>query len=609
MSEKTTTPVLTMRNIQASYGATKALNGVDFDLFRGEIHALVGEHRAGKTTLVKLLNGSVVKDAGEILYRGKKIEAFTPQSAMKNGIGMVHQNTCIIPSLNATEYIFTGHLLKTWFRNLNYALMRTKTTEIFQKLQLNADPDVPLRSLPEAERYMIEVARVLSMDPHILILDEISSKLTPTEMEKVYPLIFEFKQKEKSIIYISHNMDEIFRIADRVTILKNGYCQGTEFVKDLDKFKLLKLTYSFVLSREELERENIKLFYFKKYNENIIKNLPVGVVIIDADHKIYLMNFTAKHIFGLNAEYVLNQDIHIIFKKNQIEILDELLAKIESKEEYTWEEISLDENTIIKIRTIPFRDEDYVFLGTIILIEDISRDRFFKDYLVRTEKIASVAELGASVAHEINNPLGIVQNYIELLKIKQLDHDSRKKLSKVEGEINQIADIVRSLLSFSRLTNLPNREINLVEVIEEVVLLIHHKMDKKHIHFINNIGCDTALMIGDENGLKQLFLNLLINSVEAVDEGGYIKIDLHVVSEKNIIDIAISDDGCGIPTEIKEKIFDPFFSTKDGANNTGLGLAICHHIVESHNGIISCRSDLENTTTFHIRFPLFKSVQ
>jgi len=127
MSENTNSPVLTMRNIQASYGDTKALNGVDFDLFNGEIHALVGEHRAGKSTLVKLLSGSVVKDAGEIMYRGKKIDAFTPKSAMKNGIGMVHQNTCIIPSLNAADYIFTGHLIKTWFRSLNYALMRKKT--------------------------------------------------------------------------------------------------------------------------------------------------------------------------------------------------------------------------------------------------------------------------------------------------------------------------------------------------------------------------------------------------------------------------------------------------------------------------------------------------
>ena len=111
-------------------------------------------------------------------------------------------------------------------------------------------------------------------------------------------------------------------------------------------------------------------------------------------------------------------------------------------------------------------------------------------------------------------------------------------------------------------------------------------------------------MIGDENGLKQLFLNLFVNSIEAVQDGGVIELELNVCHERNIIDISISDNGCGIPGEIQEKIFDPFFSTKDGSNNSGLGLTICHHIVESHHGMITCASDPENRTTFSIRFPL-----
>ena len=606
MSQNTMSPMLIMRNIHVSYGDKIALNGVDFDLFSGEIHAIVGEHRAGKSTLVKLLSGAVVKDAGEIFFKGQKIELFTTKTAIKSKIGMVYQNSCIIPSLNAIENIFMGHLVKTWFRKLDYAGMREKSKELLDKLHLNIDLQAPLKWLSEADQQMVEIAKVLSIDPQIMILDEISGKLTPAEMEKLYPLIFEFRNQGKSVIYISHNMDEIFEIADRVTILKNGDCKGTEYVKDLDKFKLLKLTYSFVLSREELERENIKLFYFRKYNENIIKNLPVGVLILDTDHRIYLMNFTAKKIFGIDSEYVINQDVNIMFRENLIEFKDELLTKIKSKEEYTWEEISSGKNRIIKIKTIPFRDEDYVFLGTIILVEDISKDRFLKEYLLRTEKIASVAELGASVAHEINNPLGIVQNYIELLKIQKLDDDGREKLAKVEKEITRIDDIVTSLLSFSRMHDLPNKKIHLVEVIEEVVSLVEHKMNKKHIHFVNTITCQNVHIIGDENRLKQLFLNLLVNSIEAVQDRGVIELELNVCHERNIIDISISDNGYGVPAEIKERIFDPFFSTKDGNSNTGLGLTICHHIVESHHGIISCLSDPGNMTTFNIRFPLLR---
>lgn len=116
---------------------------------------------------------------------------------------------------------------------------------------------------------MIEIARALSVDPEILILDEISSRLTPTEMEKIYKLLFELKKKGQSIIYISHNMDEIFRFADRVTILQDGHRKGTEEIKNLDKIKLIKLTYSFILSRDELEKDNMELYLLK----NIMKVL------------------------------------------------------------------------------------------------------------------------------------------------------------------------------------------------------------------------------------------------------------------------------------------------------------------------------------------------
>ena len=151
---------------------------------------------------------------------------------------------------------------------------------------------------------------------------------------------------------------------------------------------------------------------------------------------------------------------------------------------------------------------------------------------------------------------------------------------------------------------LPTKRINLVDVIEEVVRLVEHKMNKKHIHFVNNITCHNVYMIGDENGLKQLFLNLFFNSIEAVHKRGMIELALNVCHKRNIIDVSVSDNGYGVPTEIQEKIFDPFFSTKYGNNNNGLGLTICHHIVESHHGMITCESVPESRTSFNIRFPL-----
>jgi two-component system sensor histidine kinase AtoS len=596
-------PILQLKDIHVLYDDIKALKGVDFNLFQGEIHALVGEHRAGKSTLVKVLSGAVRKDRGEIFLKGQKIDYFTPLTAIKNNIGMVYQNINIVPTLNAVENIFAGQMIRKWNGFLNHSIMLEKTIDLFSKLKVKIRTDFPLNMLSEAEQQMVELARVLSYDPDIIILDEISSKLNPQEMENIYQIIFDLKTKGKSIIYISHNMDEIFEFSDRVTILKDGYRRGTEEINNLDRIKLIKLTYSFIMSREELEQDNKELYFFKKYNENIIKNIPVGVIILDRENKIYLMNYAAITILDIKEKVILDQDMKIIFNRNSIKESDKIVDAIKLRKKKSFDELNFQNDKIVKVNIFPFKDEDYKFLGTIILIEDITKDRDFKNYLLRTEKITSVAELAAGVAHEINNPLGIILNYVTLLKKKKNDKDSANKLQKVETELNRIAEIIGGLLSFSKLKNFPMRKINIIKVLDEVVILLRHRIKSKKINFIWDNEIQEVIVLGDENKLKQVFINLLINSIEAVLENGYVEIKLNQNKKDEYVEISIIDNGYGIPKDIIEKIFDPFFSSKAGKNNTGLGLSVCQHIIESHQGIISCSSDGKNTI-FNVRLTI-----
>lgn len=603
MKFKNNQPILRLKDIHVLYDDIEALKGVDFNLFPGEIHALVGEHRAGKSSLVKILSGAVRKNKGEIFLRDQKIEYFTPLTSIKNNIGMVYQNVNIVPSLNAVENIFAGQMIRKWNGFLNHSLMLKKTTDLFKKLKVKIRTDLPLNMLSEAEQQMVELARVLSYDPEIIILDEISSKLNPQEMENIYQIIFELKKKGKSIIYISHNMDEIFEFSDRVTVLKDGYRRGTEEVNNLDRIKLIKLTYSFIMSREELEQDNKELYFFKKYNENIIKNIPVGVIILDKDNKIYLLNYAVITILDIKQDDIINKDMKIIFNKDSIKESDKIIEAIKLRKKRSFDELNFKNDRIVKINILPFKDEDYKFLGTIVLIEDITKDRDFKNYLLRTEKITSIAELAAGVAHEINNPLGIILNYITLLKKKKNDNDSKNKLQKVEAELNRIAEIIGSLLSFSKLRNFPMKKINIIKVLDEVVILLNHQINKKKINFIWNNDIEEVQVLGDENKLKQVFINLLINSIEAVLENGFIEIKLNQNKKDDYVEISVIDNGYGIPDNIVEKIFDPFFSSKIGKNNTGLGLSVCQHIIESHQGIISCNNN-DKYTTFNVRLPV-----
>jgi len=593
--------VISLRNVHVSFESFKALNGIDFDLRKGEIHGLVGEHRAGKSTLVKLLSGAVKKDSGSIVIKDKNIDYFTPRSAMQSRIGIVYQDLNIIPSVNAVENIFSGQRIVSAFGFLNKKLMKKKAIALLSYLDTKINMDIPLSFLTKQEQQMIEIARALSVDPEILILDEISSRLTPTEMEKIYKLLFELKKKGQSIIYISHNMDEIFRFADRVTILQDGHRKGTEEIKNLDKIKLLKLTYSFVLSRDELEKDNMELYLLKKYNESIIKNIPIGVVILDKERNISMVNLASMKLLDSEHSDIIGKGIKALLDLNLEEWSDEILSAIQEKSDDIWEDLSWRNEKIVTIKVFPLRDNDHKFIGSIMLLEDVSQERYFNDYLLRTEKIASIAELAAGVAHEINTPLSVVLNYIDLLKQSLTDSSSSKRLLLIENELNMISEIIGSLLSFTKIKQLPMKQVKIGSILSAVVLLVQHKIIGKNINLIYTEDPVDVYVLGEENRLKQVFINLLKNSIEAVLEGGHITIDLDV-KEEGWVEVSITDNGYGIPADVIDKIFDPFFSTKVGKKNTGLGLSICQHIIESHQGIITCHSAGE--TTMGIRLPI-----
>jgi len=596
--------LLQMRNISVQYGDLWALRNVDFDLYRGEIHALVGEHRAGKSSLVKLLSGAVKKKDGEIIFQNHKLGDVTPKLAIKRGIGIVYQNLSVIPALNAVENIFTGRMVRTWYRSLHHSRMIDKTVDLFKKIDVDIDIYKPLYKLPAGHQHMVEFARVLMMNPELIILDELSNKLTPEEMKKVYRIIFEHKNNGKSTIYITHNMDEILRLADRVTILKDGYRRGTEQVKELDKFRLFQLTYSFTVDREKLEYSEKKLFLITRYINSIVQNLPIGAIVLDSKNRVHLINSKAKEILNYQESEVILKPADSLMAKLRREDMKRIIEKIDKRERYSFDELETGDGLSIQCIVFPFEDESSIVLGTIVLLQDISIDRDMENYLIQSEKMASIAEVSVGVAHEINNPLFIIQNYVELLKNKELEQDVQFKLSKIENELGRIMEIVSSLLSFSRVKHAPVKDVSLSEVIDDVLLLLHHSILEKNID-VRKDHSDAEIRInGDENRLKQLMLNLLMNSIEAVLDGGVIHLNLSNNRREGFVEIGIRDNGYGIPADIQDHIFQPFYSSKINKKNTGLGLSICQQIVEEHGGVIDFISQPGKYTEFVVRLPM-----
>jgi two-component system sensor histidine kinase AtoS len=590
--------ILELSNILFSYGSNQALRGVDFDLYRQEIHALTGDHRSGKSTLAKILGGSLRNQGGEIRLNGIKHATFTPKSSIDNRIGVVYQDPEILPNMSALENIYVGRMPHFFVLKGDRGRMRHNCEKLFESLNIDIDMDTPLRKLSKGNQQIISIARVLSLGAEVLILDEIAQRLTPAEMNNIYSICRTIKSQGKSIVYITSNIDEVFKIADRVTVIRDGYRTGTEKVEDIEPSKLLNLAY---FSDTESIVEQPRLL-FTKQEEAIIKSLPIGMIVLDPAHRVRVMNTSAEKIFALLDSTADNPHIQDILSRLELEEIDQILEAIEQQRHQVREKLMTGDKRVLSLRTMPLFDASSAFLGTNVFVEDVSVEYDTKEYLLRAEQIASSGELAAGVAHEINNPLGIIQNYVQLIDLQIGDREIKKTLAQIQVELDRIVEIVQSLLSFSRVRQNPYKPLPLNDLLDEVLLLVSHKLKDKNITVARHYPETPVVIMGYENKLKQLFMNLIVNSIDAVLTGG--QIEATVEESQSHVEVTIRDNGYGIPRTIQEEIFKPFFSTKVTKTNTGLGLSICQHIVESHKGIITFSSDPGKSTRFTVRLPV-----
>ena len=236
------TLALEMSNIDKTYPGVKALQGVSLQVNAGEVHALVGENGAGKSTLMKILAGAQKRDSGDISLYGKKVQIDTPQQAMDLGISIIYQEFNLVPYLNAAENIFLGREPQAGLPGfINFARMYKEAQEVIDSLGVALDVRTPVNRLSIAQQQMVEIAKATSRKSKIIVMDEPSATLTDHELKSLFSLIRKLKQEGVSIIYISHRMEEIFDICDRVTIMRDGRWIATEDIKNLDRPQIIHL--------------------------------------------------------------------------------------------------------------------------------------------------------------------------------------------------------------------------------------------------------------------------------------------------------------------------------------------------------------------------------
>lgn len=246
----TTSPLLSMRGIVKRFPGVLALNNVDFDVSRGEVHALIGENGAGKSTLMKILSGVYTADAGETTLRGQRVSFTTPRQAQDAGIAMIHQELNLIPYLTVTENIFMGSEILRRGGLLNWPEMHKQAHALLAKLHLDIDPHTPVARLGVAQQQMVEVAKSLHYRADLIIMDEPTSALSLHEIDDLFAIIRDLKANNVSVIYISHHLDEAFVLSDRITVLRDGRHIATQPIGALNMESLIRLMVGRDLSEQ-----------------------------------------------------------------------------------------------------------------------------------------------------------------------------------------------------------------------------------------------------------------------------------------------------------------------------------------------------------------------
>ncbi len=233
--------ILTMEHIEKTFPGVHALSDCHFDLKSGEVHSIVGENGAGKSTLMKVLTGVYKKDSGKITYLGNELNPENPRHTQNLGISIIHQELNLMQHLTAAQNMFIGREPKKAGIFTDDRLMNKKAKELFGLLNLNLDPRTRVSQITVAKQQMVEIAKALSFDSKILIMDEPTAALTESEITELFKIIEDLKKRGVGIVYISHRMDELMKITDRITVMRDGQYINTVNTKDVDKEQIINM--------------------------------------------------------------------------------------------------------------------------------------------------------------------------------------------------------------------------------------------------------------------------------------------------------------------------------------------------------------------------------
>lgn len=362
---------------------------------------------------------------------------------------------------------------------------------------------------------------------------------------------------------------------------------------------LLFLAQSYRATKTSLSR-------IKAFSDNLVENMPIGLVAIDDHQRITSLNNVAGTVLGLSSKDVIGKDAAKILPAD----LWQLLETVDHKKDVIEREIDCTfregEVVPLEISATLLNDEAGTFLGHVVLFKDLSEVRSLRKQIARNQRLASVGRLAAGVSHEIRNPLSSIKGFATYFKERYHDVPENQQISNLMiQEVDRLNRVVGQLHEFARPIKISRKSIQVGDFLKDSIKLIERQALEANIHIEIDIDPEIDEVLIDPDRINQVLLNLYLNAIDSMDNGGTLTVVLKKESRKDGIEIRISDSGTGISKDDLVHIFDPYFTTK--AAGTGLGLAIVHNILEAHGGEIKVESRPDKGTNFTIWLPFIEN--
>jgi signal transduction histidine kinase len=607
-AERMEPALMELRGASLSFGYSRVLDGIDFSMGRGEIHAIVGEHGAGKSSMARILAGVIKPDSGELLWEGRPLSSLSIRSATRLGIELVSQETELFQHQTVAENLFANR--KDIFRGFFYDPHRiyVEAERYLSSMRAEVSAHATMKSLSYPERVLVDILRHLRSRPRLLILDESLERLTAADFSSVRDALRRLTSEGGSVLFITHRIEDIYEIAQRVTIIRKGRRLITDEVSRIDTVSLIKLAYTQVSASARTNDINREFYQFLKFNEAILERLPLNLIVVDSRRAIKLMNRDAVAFFGSLPKPRQDAPVDTLFGGENEAVMAQVLDALGDRRGdilYNARLVLDGRQRNVDIVIDPILDGK-AYIGSMIILNDRTEQEKLLGRMAVSEKLASIGLLSAGVAHEINNPLETIYNYVDLLKLKIRDEGLADTLERLEDEVSGIEHIVGNLIAFSEDRAVEVERVDLSELVDTLASLVLPNARKRGIALSTRKTDVPLFVLANRAEMKQVVLNLMKNSLDAMPDGGTLKVALAAENEDDIdwAVLRIDDTGPGIAGESKDKMFIPFYSTKSQSEgHMGLGLSIIYGIVMRLRGYIDAEDLAPRGCRFTVKIP------